>query len=86
MMRACRALRPDGIEWPLNEEGKPSFKLSDITKANGLMHDSPHDALSDVYATIAIARLIKEKQPKLFEYLLKLRNKKANNFLELNFF
>jgi len=75
IVRACYALRPEGINWPLREDGSPSFKLEHLTKANGLAHDQAHDALSDVYATIAIARLIKDKQPKLFSYLLELRKK-----------
>jgi len=37
------------------------------------------DAMSDVYATIAIAKLIKEKQPKLYDYCFNLRKK--NNVL-----
>ncbi len=77
VVRACYALRPQGINWPLREDGSPSFKLELLTKANDLAHEQAHDALSDVYATIAIAKLIKEKQPKLFSYLFELR-KKAN--------
>jgi exodeoxyribonuclease-1 len=76
MVRACRALRPDGIEWPDDEDGKPSFRLERLTAANGIVHAAAHDALSDVYATIAVARLIKSKQPKLFDYLYNLRNKR----------
>jgi exodeoxyribonuclease-1 len=76
MVRACRALRPDGIEWPDDENGKPSFKLERLTAANGLKHEAAHDALSDVHATIAVARLIKQKQPRLFDYLFKLRDKR----------
>lgn len=76
MVRACRALRPDGIEWPNDENGKPSFKLERLTAANGLEHTAAHDALSDVHATIAVARLIRQKQPRLFDYLFKLRDKK----------
>lgn len=75
LVRACYALRPDGIEWPINENGLPSFKLEDLTKANQLEHAKAHDAMSDVYATIAIARLIKSAQPKLFQYFFELRNK-----------
>src|SRR5690606_8867344 len=75
MVRACRALRPDGIEWPNNDDGKPSFELEHLTAANNLKHEAAHDALSDVYATIAVARLVKTRQPKLFDYLLKLRSK-----------
>jgi exodeoxyribonuclease-1 len=76
MVRACRALRPDGIEWPFHDDGKPSFKLEHLTAANNLKHEAAHDALSDVHATIAIAKLIKTKQPKLFDYLFKLRDKR----------
>lgn len=75
MVRACRALRPEGLEWPNHEDGTPSFKLEQLTVANGISHDAAHDALSDVYATIAIAKLIKEKQPKLYDYLFQLRDK-----------
>lgn len=75
LARACYALRPAGINWPLNEEGLPSFKLQDLTKANDIQHQGAHDAMSDVYATIAVAKLIKERQPKLFDYLFTLRNK-----------
>ncbi|MBL4826887.1 MAG: exodeoxyribonuclease I, partial [Spongiibacteraceae bacterium] len=76
MVRVCRALRPEGIHWPNHEDGIPSFRLEDITKANGISHESAHDALSDVYATIAVATLIKQHQPKLFEYIFQLRNKR----------
>ena len=75
VVRMTYALRPDGIEWPRKEDGKPSFRLEDLTKANGLAHDAAHDALSDVRATIALARLIRSKQPKLFDFCLELRRK-----------
>lgn len=73
--RAAHALRPEGINWPTNEKGKISFKLEDLTKANGLTHEAAHDALSDVYATISLAKLIRDTNPKLFNYFLELRNK-----------
>lgn len=75
VVRACYALRPEGIAWPLREDGSPSFRLEDLTKANQLTHQHAHDARSDVYATIAIARLVKQAQPKLFQYLYELRKK-----------
>ena len=58
--RACYALRPEGINWPERDDGTPSFKLESLTAANNIGHDNAHDALSDVYATIALAKLIKE--------------------------
>ena len=76
VVRLTRALRPEGIEWPFREDGAPTNRLELITALNGLKHAHAHDALSDVYATIAVAKLIRERQPKLFEYLYKLRDKK----------
>lgn len=75
MVRLTRALRPKGIQWPHYETGAPSLRLEDLSKANGLAHQQAHDALSDVYATIALAKLIKEKQPKLFDFVFQNRSK-----------
>lgn len=77
VVRACYALRPEGIQWPKKEDGSPSFKLEDLTKANQIVHEQAHDATSDVYATIAIASLIKQAQPRLFDYLYQHRSKQA---------
>jgi exodeoxyribonuclease I len=76
MLRMTRALRPDGIQWPNYDDGTPCFKLEALTNANNLVHDAAHDALSDVYATIALARLIKTTQPKLYDYAFRLRDKR----------
>jgi len=76
VVRTTYALRPEGIEWPMKEDGvTPSFKLEHLTKQNGIAHEAAHDALSDVRATIAFARLIKEKQPRLFDFCLALHKK-----------
>ena len=76
VVRLTRALRPEGIEWPFRDDGKPTNRLELLTKLNGLEHAHAHDALSDVYATMAVARMIREKQPKLFDYLFKMRGKR----------
>jgi exodeoxyribonuclease-1 len=75
VVRTAYALRPEGIVWPTKPEGGASFKLTDLTAANGLVHEAAHDALSDVRATIAMARLIRDKQPRLFEFCLALHKK-----------
>ncbi|GAA5164247.1 exodeoxyribonuclease I [Viridibacterium curvum] len=77
VVRCTHALRPEGIEWPNHDDGRRSFKLEHLSAANGLLHDAAHDALSDVRATIALARLIKTKQPRLWDFCLKLRKKDA---------
>jgi len=77
VVRMTRALRPGGIEWPFASDGKPTNKLEFLTKVNKIDHVGAHDALSDVNATIAVARLVKDKQPDLFKYLLSVRDKKS---------
>ena len=75
MLRTTYALRPDGIVWPRNDEGKVSFKLEHLCAANGITHESAHDALSDVRATIALAKLVRTCQPKLFDFCFSLHKK-----------
>jgi exodeoxyribonuclease I len=75
VVRTAYALRPEGIVWPKNAQGGASFKLTDLTAANGLVHEAAHDALSDVRATIALARLLRDKQPRLFDFCLGLHKK-----------
>ncbi len=83
VVRMAYALRPEGITWPTKPDERsadgtalrPSFKLEDLARANGLLHEAAHDALSDVRATIALARLIKTAQPKLFDFCLGLHKK-----------
>ncbi|PCJ32948.1 MAG: exodeoxyribonuclease I [Gammaproteobacteria bacterium] len=77
MARLTRALRPEGINWPDSEEGKPSFRLEALTAANNIEHQGAHDALVDVRATIALAKLIKTAQPKLYDFVYQHRQKNA---------
>ena len=77
VVRLTRALRPEGISWPLDDKGEPSNRLELITSANGIAHENAHDALADVTALIAVTKLIKQKQPQLYNYLLKMRDKKV---------
>ena len=74
IVRTAYALRPDGIEWP-QQDGRTSLRLELLTAANGIDHGQAHEALSDVRATIALARLIRQKQPKLYDWLFQLRSK-----------
>ena len=76
VLRLAHALRPDGLVWPTRDDGTASFKLEALTAANGIPHADAHDALEDVRATIALARLFRQAQPRLFDYALTLRDKK----------
>jgi len=77
VVRLTRALRPEGIKWPSDGDGKATNRLELIAKLNGITHTSAHDALSDVNALVDVANLIKTKQPKLFDYLFAMRDKKV---------
>jgi exodeoxyribonuclease-1 len=77
VLRCAYALRPEGIAWPKHDDGRPSFRLEHFTRANALAHDDAHDALADVRATLALARLVKRAQPKLWDFCLALRRKDA---------
>lgn len=75
VMRAAWALRPEGIEWPQRDDGQVSLRLEHLSAANGLAHEHAHDALSDVRATIALARLLRARQPRLYAFALGLRQR-----------
>jgi len=75
LVRMCQALRPEGIVWPTREDGTPSFKLEHLAAANHLQQERAHDALSDVHALIDLARLIRVRQPRLWDWYFGLRRK-----------
>ena len=103
VVRLVRALRPDGITWPLkrkansankttsvnpdknadsdNHDNNPaeivyaSNRLEYLTKLNNINHDHAHDALSDVFGLIGVAKLLKTHQPKIYDYLFQIRDK-----------
>lgn len=73
-VRLCYALRPDGIDWPMLD-GKPSFRLENLTAANGIAHQGAHDAYVDVAATIELAKRVKQAQPDLYQYAFDRKHK-----------
>lgn len=75
LLRLTKALRPEGIKWPKRDDGHTSFRLEALSQANNIIHESAHDALSDVLATIEVARLIKNRQPRLYQYIYEQRFK-----------
>lgn len=76
-VRLCRALRPEGINWPTDETGRPTNQLEKLSAANDLAHGAAHDALSDVQATIAVAGLLRKHQPRLYDFAFKHRDKRS---------
>ena len=76
VLRLAHALRPEGIAWPTREDGATSFRLEHLALANNVREGDAHEALSDVMATIGLARLLRQHQPRLWEYALRLRDKR----------
>lgn len=76
LMRLMYALRPNGIQWPSRTDGSPSFRLEDLAMANAVRDGQAHEALSDVKATIGLARCVRHNQPKLWQYALRLRDRR----------
>lgn len=83
IVRMTRALRPEGVNWPVTElpttpvELKPNNRLENLTKENHLPHEHAHDALSDVEALISVTKLLSGKQPDLYSYLFSHRDKRS---------
>jgi exodeoxyribonuclease-1 len=76
-LRLMHALRPDGITWRQREDGGgTSFRLEHLAEDNSLRIGDAHEALSDVRATIGVARLFRQHQPRLWDYALRLRDKR----------
>ncbi|MGQ7845011.1 exodeoxyribonuclease I [Granulosicoccus sp. 3-233] len=75
VVRLTRALRPEGIQWPVDDDGSATNRLELLSAANGITHSQAHDAMSDVWATIGMARLIRERQPRLFDFVFGHRDK-----------
>ena len=76
-LRAAYALRPAGLNWPVREDGAPSFRLEHLTAANDIEHKGAHDALVDVRATLALARKLRAAQPRLWQFLLTHKDKRS---------
>jgi exodeoxyribonuclease-1 len=75
LVRATYALRPETLEWPRDDQGNVCFGLEPLTVANGLLHESAHDTLSNVYATIELARLLRDRQPRLYSHVFAMHDK-----------
>ena len=76
VLRLAHALRPEGLAWPKREDGATSFRLEHLAQANGVREGDAHEALSDVRALIGLARKLRTAQPRLWDYALRLRDKR----------
>lgn len=75
LFRAARDLRPEGMSWPDGADGKPDFRLTSLAAANGVALEAAHDASFDIRATVRLAALVKERQPRLYDWYWRHRSR-----------
>lgn len=65
MLRAVALLEPGAVVIPTDPLGKPTMRLGDVCRANGiaLSQEDAHDALADVRATRDLFGLLRERAP-----------------------
>ncbi|GAB1432023.1 exodeoxyribonuclease I [Spirochaetota bacterium] len=71
LFRAARDLKPDGLAWPDGVDGKPDFRLTSLANANSVKLRNAHNAMHDIEATLALVRLVKKAQPRLYDWYWK---------------
>lgn len=75
LVQTAALLHPNSIAVPLNEKGKPTFKLDRLAPANSFEHANAHDALADVEATIFMCKLVKDRCPAVWERAVRFASK-----------
>ena len=68
--------KPEGISWPKIAD-KVSLKLEQLNSHNNLVDGRAHDAMTDVEATLALAKLLRRER-KMWEYLHSFFDKKKD--------
>ena len=74
---AVSVVEPGAIIVPRDAEGRPSYRLGPLARANRVLFDEAqaHDALADVRATMSLARLLRDRAPKTFAWALGLADR-----------
>lgn len=74
---SAAASAPDSIEVPLDAAGRPSFRLADVARANGVAHSKIHNAMSDTEAALELCRRLRHKAPAAWQSFVRFSNKAA---------
>lgn len=75
--QAASVYAPGALVIPNNADGKPNYKLDRLAPANGFEHEDAHEALSDVEATLHIAKLILKRSPDVWSAFMRFSTKAA---------
>lgn len=74
---SAAASAPGSIEVPLDSTGRPSFRLADVARANGVPHSKVHNAMSDAEAALELCRRLRGKAPAAWQSFVRFSNKRA---------
>lgn len=84
MVHSASIFAPDCFNFPLNEKGKPIFRLDQVAPLNGFEHENAHDALADVEATIYLCGLLSENAPEIWSNFMRFSQKAATSYYIIN--
>ena len=75
LARAAHLYYPGCIKTPISDKNNPVFKLDQLAPMNGIKHNDAHSAISDVLATVEIAKLLSKSAPNVWKASLLTTNK-----------
>lgn len=75
LVMAAAAISPACLNVPLGPEGRTIFRLEQLASANKVVHERPHQALSDVTATLELCRLVRQRSPELWQRFIRFSKK-----------
>ncbi len=75
LARAAHLYYPNSLKTPISDKNNPVFKLDKLAPMNGIKHEDAHSAISDVLATVAIAKLLSKTAPNVWKASLMTTNK-----------
>ena len=73
--RIANFFYPDKIKSLLNKKGSSILKLESIAHTNGIKNFTAHDAMGDAFASLKLAKLIKNQLPELWQKSINQSNK-----------
>jgi len=77
MAHAASVYSPNSMTIPIDEKGRPTFRLDQLAPANGYSHEDAHEAMADVLATIHIARRVRDMAQCVWEAMMYTTRKNA---------
>jgi exodeoxyribonuclease-1 len=72
---AAAALAPGVLTIPSKDDGRPSFRLTELAAANGIPTGRSHDAMADAESALGLSRRIKDGAPEVWQRFVRFSKK-----------